>query len=374
MSGLHAARGDGGRPRAPGAARPGPASTRPCGSSRTMPAGADLGRWRPAIEDRLADLERPAGPPILTRIHGDLHLGQVLRTPGGFILVDFEGEPMRSIEERRALASPMRDVATLLRSFDHVSTSAERRARAAGWSPDEHTGLDLGAWRRRSRERLVARLCGGSAPGGHGGHPRRAPRRGVRGRQGVRRVRLRGDLPAGLALGAPRRDAPAGRGRRGGASGRVSALDGFDVARFRSAVLDWYDAEGRTLAFRGPTDPYLVLVSETILQQTQVARGGPAWEALRRPVSHGRRARRRDPGRCPPRLAGARLQPSGAEPPSGGPDRSSATSVAASRPTSRVSSGCRASGRTPPGRSPRSRSGCPSAPSTPTSDGSSAGR
>ena len=45
-------------------------------------------------------------------------------------------------------------------------------------------------------------------------------------------------------------------------------------------MLDWYDAEGRILAFRGPTDPYLVLVSETILQQTQVARGGPAWAAF----------------------------------------------------------------------------------------------
>ncbi len=60
----------------------------------------------------------------------------------------------------------------------------------------------------------------------------------------------------------------------------MSALDGYDVPRFRRAVLDWYDAEGRTLAFRGPTDPYLVLVSETILQQTQVARGGPAWEGF----------------------------------------------------------------------------------------------
>jgi len=38
---------------------------------------------------------------------------------------------------------------------------------------------------------------------------------------------------------------------------------------------------GRRLPFRGPTDPYLVLLSETILQQTQAARGGPAWEAFR---------------------------------------------------------------------------------------------
>ncbi len=58
------------------------------------------------------------------------------------------------------------------------------------------------------------------------------------------------------------------------------ARDGLDVPGFRAAVLAWYDANGRRLPFRGPTDPYLVLVSETILQQTQVARGGPAWEAF----------------------------------------------------------------------------------------------
>lgn len=53
-----------------------------------------------------------------------------------------------------------------------------------------------------------------------------------------------------------------------------------EVAAIRTAVLDWYDREGRRLPFRGTTDPYLVLVSETILQQTQVTRGGPAWEAF----------------------------------------------------------------------------------------------
>ncbi len=54
----------------------------------------------------------------------------------------------------------------------------------------------------------------------------------------------------------------------------------FDVAAFRRLVLDWFDARGRKFPFRGTTDPYLVLVSETILQQTQVSRGGPAWVAF----------------------------------------------------------------------------------------------
>jgi A/G-specific adenine glycosylase len=52
---------------------------------------------------------------------------------------------------------------------------------------------------------------------------------------------------------------------------------GLDLARFRQAVLAWFDARGRVFPFRGTTDPYLVLVSETLLQQTQISRGGPAW-------------------------------------------------------------------------------------------------
>lgn len=122
--------------------------------------GAELRAWAPAIRHRLAALERTTPLPRLTRIHGDLHLGQILRRPDGFVFVDFEGEPLRSIEERRRLASPMRDLASLLLSFDHVSTSAERRALGRGWLPAEHAGLDSAAWRRRSRERLLHAYAG----------------------------------------------------------------------------------------------------------------------------------------------------------------------------------------------------------------------
>jgi A/G-specific adenine glycosylase len=51
----------------------------------------------------------------------------------------------------------------------------------------------------------------------------------------------------------------------------------LDVPGFRQAVLAWFDARGRVFPFRGTTDPYLVLVSEVLLQQTQISRGGPAW-------------------------------------------------------------------------------------------------
>jgi maltokinase len=89
--------------------------------------------------DAVAALDAAVRP--AQRIHGDLHLGQVLRAGRDWSVIDFEGEPARPIAERRRAQSPVRDVAGMLRSFDYAARS--RRP----WRPE---------WAQRCREAYCA--------------------------------------------------------------------------------------------------------------------------------------------------------------------------------------------------------------------------
>ena len=124
--------------------------------TRLVAAGAEeLRPLADAIQARIARLEGVEDAGLRTRVHGDYHLGQVLSTPRGWMILDFEGEPARSLDERRAKQSPLRDVAGMLRSFSYAASTALYERCDPG--SDEWHRLEPWAnvWETLARERFL---------------------------------------------------------------------------------------------------------------------------------------------------------------------------------------------------------------------------
>ncbi len=123
------------------------------GSASVEPILATLRAARGRLERTIGHLPLLVdGSTHKIRCHGDYHLGQVLKSGAGFVVIDFEGEPARPLEERRAKQAPVRDVAGMLRSFDYAvhSVLADRpvaaRARLLPW---------LEQWQRLARRAFL---------------------------------------------------------------------------------------------------------------------------------------------------------------------------------------------------------------------------
>ena len=112
-------------------------------------AGQLLG-MRGSLRDRLAQLMAGTGDFYNIRHHGDFHLGQILMVRDDVFIIDFEGEPRRTLAERRMRAPAARDVAGLIRSIDYSVSAARQRALKLGTDDDGRLEVALVRWRDES--------------------------------------------------------------------------------------------------------------------------------------------------------------------------------------------------------------------------------
>ena len=106
----------------------------------------ELAEFAPGLSRAFDALAAYGVPVTVQRIHGDFHLGQVLRTIDGWKLIDFEGEPAKSLIERRALDTPIKDIAGMLRSFDYAA-----RSLLADHQGDQQIAYRAAEWSNRNR-------------------------------------------------------------------------------------------------------------------------------------------------------------------------------------------------------------------------------
>jgi maltokinase len=123
----------------------------------TVSAVPELAKYADMIGGAYSQLAKVSGPFPVQRVHGDYHLGQVLRTENGWVVLDFEGEPATPLAHRRARSSPLRDVAGMLRSFDYAA-----RHQLIGHPDAEALSGKARDWARRNG----AAFCAGYAEAG----------------------------------------------------------------------------------------------------------------------------------------------------------------------------------------------------------------